>query len=86
VSKPQQQAASQVVLKAAVAHQELQRRLALGETDVLERCPLIESRRDQDDCAEKLLAIAIRESSKAARSITHWSKVAASEKPLQARR
>jgi hypothetical protein len=54
VSKPQQQAASQVVLKAAVAHQKQKRRLALGETDVLERCPLIDSRRDQYDCAEQV--------------------------------
>ena len=39
VPKAQQQAASHVVAKAPVAHQELKRRLALGETDVLEPRP-----------------------------------------------
>ena len=45
------------VTKASVAQQELKRRLALGETDVLERCPLIASRRDQHDCTEQIAGV-----------------------------
>ena len=52
MAKPEQQAARHVAAKAAVAHQKRQRRLALGETDVLERRPLVGARRDQHDFSE----------------------------------
>ena len=53
--EPQQQGARALAAKPAMAHQELQWRLALGQTDVLEACPLIDAGRDQHDTSKRLV-------------------------------
>src|SRR5438132_12378355 len=52
VAKPQQQAPRHIAAKAAMAHKEPERGLALGETDVLEWIPLLDAHRNQHDPSE----------------------------------